>query len=516
MRGMSMTNHRKKADHSAASSVASYILALLTLAALCLAFVYAVTTIYVNDLIIGPVLGLVNVVQVLALAMLFLPLRQLYERLLRKVLYVHNYDSDAFFGRLNRTLLSTTDLRVLLQRSSIEIASTLQARQVFFFIHQSDNHYISTGTARHSNLTKTDVADIDEWFRSHQGWLLNRLDLAKDDSLRRMMVSHKLQTIVSLVRSGELIGYLCLGETVHGMNYTIRDEAVLQAISDELVIAIQNALSVQQVRELNDTLQQRIDSATRELRSSNAQLQQLDKAKDEFVSMASHQLRTPLTSVKGYLSMVLEGDAGKISDAQAHLLNEAFTSSERMVHLISDFLNVSRLQTGKFLIDKRPVDLAKVISQELDSLSSSAQSRHLKYLYHPPHDVPVLLLDEDKIRQVIMNFCDNALYYSTEHSTIHVNLVVNKDTVRFEVVNVGIGVPRAEQSQLFTKFYRASNARRQRPDGTGVGLFLAKKVIDAHDGKVLFESVEGKGSTFGFTLPLDELRVRSETDDLKD
>lgn len=511
-----MTRRQRKATRPAASSVASYILALLTLAALCLGFVYAVTTIYVNDVVIGPVLGLVNVVQVLVLAMLFLPLRQLYERLLRRVLYVHNYDSDAFFGRLNRTLLSTTDLRLLLQRSSVEIASTMQARQAFFFIHQSDDHYISTGTSHHSHLAKEDVIQIDQWFDTQKSWIVNRLDLASDNDLRRMMVSHKLETIVSLVRSGQLIGYLCLGSTVHGMNYTVRDEAVLQAISDELVIAIQNALSVQQVRELNETLQQRIDSATRELRASNAQLQHLDKAKDEFVSMASHQLRTPLTSVKGYLSMVLEGDAGKITESQAHLLSEAFTSSERMVHLISDFLNVSRLQTGKFLIDKRPVDLAKVISQELDSLLTSAASRHLRYAYHAPKDFPLLMLDEDKIRQVIMNFCDNALYYSTEQTTIEVSLRLEGDRVCFDVTNIGIGVPKAEQSQLFTKFYRASNARRQRPDGTGVGLFLAKKVIDAHEGTVVFESTEGKGSTFGFSLPLEQLRVRSETNNLKD
>src|SRR5690606_37795654 len=117
------------------------------------------------------------------------------------------------------------------------------------------------------------------------------------------------------------------------------------------------------------------NEATSELRSSNAQLQRLDEAKDEFISMASHQLRTPLTSIKGYVSMILDGDAGKVSDSQKHFLKEAFLSSERMVRLINDFLNVSRVQTGKFLIERKPINLAKLVSQELDSLEISAASR---------------------------------------------------------------------------------------------------------------------------------------------
>jgi anti-sigma regulatory factor (Ser/Thr protein kinase) len=123
-------------------------------------------------------------------------------------------------------------------------------------------------------------------------------------------------------------------------------------------------------------------------------------------------------------------------------------------------------------------------------------------------------IDEGKIRQVIMNFADNALYYSTQGTKITVKLAIEGTNVVFTVKDTGIGVPRSEQAQLFTKFYRASNARKQRPDGTGVGLFLAKKVIDAHGGSVLFESVEGKGSTFGFRVPLEELRASTDTDNL--
>ena len=225
------------------------------------------------------------------------------------------------------------------------------------------------------------------------------------------MVSHKMSMFVPLFRRDSLLGYIFIGDSVARMR-SKNHMKLMDSVADEISIAIQNAVSMHAVRELNATLQQKISDATRELKASNAQLQRLDTAKDEFVSMASHQLRTPLTSVKGYISMVLEGDAGPVSDAQKQLLEQAFLSSERMVRLIADFLNVSRLQTGKFIVDAHPVDLAKVVSQELDSLKTNAASRGLTFRYTPPKKLAMITLDEDKIRQVIMNFCDNALYYS--------------------------------------------------------------------------------------------------------
>jgi signal transduction histidine kinase len=218
--------------------------------------------------------------------------------------------------------------------------------------------------------------------------------------------------------------------------------------------------------------------------------------------MASHQLRTPLTSIKGYISMMLEGDVGKVTEEQKYVLNEAFVSSERMVRLIGDFLNVSRLQTGKFVIDKHPVDLALLVEREVDALVQNARARGITFEYKKPTGIPVLDLDENKIQQVVMNFADNAIYYSKEKAKITVTLKKVDGFVEFRVVDTGIGVPKAEQVHLFNKFFRATNARKARPDGTGVGLFLAKKVIDDHKGEVIFESEEGKGSTFGFRLPL--------------
>ncbi len=252
-------------------------------------------------------------------------------------------------------------------------------------------------------------------------------------------------------------------------------------------------------------LREQVEAATKELRHANAKLKKLDETKDEFVSMASHQLRTPLTSIKGYLSMVLEGDAGKITSDQRILLEQAFTSSERMVTLIGDFLNVSRLQNGKFIIDRAESDLSKIVSGEVHLIQEVAKARDIGIAYHMPSHFPLLYIDGDKMRQVMMNFLDNAVYYSPEHTTIAVRLYTSDGFAICEIVDHGIGVPVDAQKKLFSKFFRAENARRQRPDGTGIGLYLAKKIIDGHGGRVVFHTAEGEGSTFGFRLPIKKL-----------
>ena len=246
----------------------------------------------------------------------------------------------------------------------------------------------------------------------------------------------------------------------------------------------------------------------RQHKESNEKLKALDEAKDDFVSMASHQLRTPLTAIKGYTSMVLEGDAGKINATQRNLLEQSFASSQRMVFLIADLLNVSRLKTGKFVIETAPTNLAEVVGQEISQLTETAASRKLKLTYKMPKKFPSLMIDETKTRQVIMNFIDNAIYYTPAGGKISVELTETPASVEFRVIDNGIGVPRSEKPHLFTKFYRAANARTARPDGTGLGLFMAKKVIIAQGGAIIFESEEGKGSTFGFIFPKSSLAVK--------
>ena len=478
----------------------TYTLVLMTLAGVYLGLAFAFSAVFSNNLF-SPTQITSNIAISLLLAFIFQPVKRFFDKVTNKVFYKDNYNTDDFFARLNKTLSFTTDLRGLFERVSYEIGNTLKAEQVFFFIYtNADGNYISAGTEKHHHLPKHDAVLIEEASKG-KDIIISASSLNVNDPIRRMMISHRIELVLPLMQDDAVIGYLCLGDHLTS-GYTNRDIKALNTLSDELIIAIQNALAVHEIRELNATLQQRITNATKELRSKNAILLHLDKIKDEFISMASHQLRTPLTSVKGYLSMVIEGDAGKITASQKQLLDQAFMSSENMVHLINDFLNVSRIQAGKFIIDKSPVDLSLLVEQEINSLRPNAEARGMKFEYNKPEKFPIIDLDDGKTRQVVMNFADNAIYYSHDNSKITISLSVEGDEAVFTVKDTGIGVPTKEREHLFSKFYRASNAKVQRPDGTGVGIFLAKRVISEQGGEIIFESVEGKGSTFGFRIPI--------------
>jgi len=510
--GYAIVRHRLFDVRLAAVRSVAYALSIVTLAAIYYTIAYFVSAaLFSGEMTSAVSISPINILLALVLSFVFQPIKNFFDKITNDVFYRDRYNSDDFFARFNEVLSTTTDLRGLLQRSATEIAATLKASQAFFYVQYNHVHHVSSGTEHHSNIPVRDAHQLNEYVKQSGSEIIVTDLLPDDDPIHRMLISHKVAVLMPLMRKDVVVGYLALGEQLSS-GYTSRDIKVLNTISDELVIAIQNALSVQEVKDVNIHLQQRIDAATKELRASNAQLRHLDTTKDEFLSMASHQLRTPLTSVKGYISMVLEGDAGKVSDMQKHLLSEAFVSSERMVHLIHDFLNVSRLQTGKFMLETRPIDLVKLVDAEVSSLVRTAEARNMKLKFTHSGDMPVLNIDENKIQQVVMNYIDNAIFYSHEQTTILVSLRRDGDMAELRVHDTGIGVPKHEQAQLFTKFYRASNARKQRPDGTGVGLYLAKKVVTAHGGEVLFESQEGKGSTFGFRLPISKLEVTSSAE----
>ncbi|OBJ90560.1 hypothetical protein A9W96_22880 [Mycobacterium sp. 1245852.3] len=493
----------------------SYAASLLTLSVVYYLVAYLISTTVLGGHLARAInANPVTVILVLAfaLAFLFRPVKRFFDTVTDDIFYHDRYQVEDFFARFGELLTSAANLRSLLERAAAELATTFKAEQSFFVLHHADDviaRHMSAGTSGHSVLTAHDVALLDDYASEVISTVIVAKLLPDDHSaLRRMLWRQHIAVVMTLRHEGKAFGYVALGDRLSG-TYIKRDIDTLIGTSNELVIAIQNAFSLHRVTDLNATLEQRIAAATKELRRSNAKLKHLDEVKDEFMSMASHQLRTPLAGVKGNLSMVLEGDMGPLLPKQEQVLQDAFTSSDRMAGLVADFLNVSRIQTGKFVLEKTSLDLRTVTEQEVDRLRQMAATHHMRLELHVKGDDFTVVADESKVRQVIMNFIDNAIYYSHPESTITINLVRSQDAITLTVVDTGIGVPKAEQARLFKKFFRAKNARSQRPDGTGVGLFLAQKVISAHGGSLVFSSKEGEGSTFGFTLPIRSPTVAS-------
>lgn len=479
----------------------TYVITLGTISGVYAAGSYYISTIFsrLHNIALGDFL---NVLLIAIAITTYAPVKRVFDRLTNKFFYKDAYDPQSLFDELNRTLVSSLDIVYLMNESSRIISSHLKLETTLIVLKNGDGSFRLFG-AKEFPIARSE-ADRMRRSISKIPESVVVVDYLEHEHVQSILQKHNVAAIVRLTpnvqANDEGLGYIVLGSKRSGGPFTRQDVRTLDTVANELIIAVQNALRFEEIQQFNVTLQQRIEEATRRLRRTNDKLRQLDETKDDFISMASHQLRTPLTSVKGYVSMVIDGDAGPLTSLQRKLLNQSFISAQRMVYLISDLLNVSRLRTGKFVIEPVPTNLATMVQEEVVQLVETAKGRNLELIYHKPEHFPVVMLDETKIRQVIMNFIDNAIYYTPSGGHITINLVDKPQSIELTVSDDGIGVPKAEQHHLFSKFYRANNAKRARPDGTGLGLFMAKKVIAAQNGAIIFKSQEGKGSTFGFTF----------------
>jgi signal transduction histidine kinase len=425
-----------------------------------------------------------------------------FDTVTEQVFFQKPYNTQEAIDTITGLMVQVTTIDELLKKIAASLQGFVGAESVTVTLTEGTAAQRTAYTTRDKESSLTVPVLTQAFMLAHEQRVLvidDVIDEAIGDELSGVSIA-----MVSQLRSQTgLVGYVLFGYKQNGSSYTKRDTDFIDIVSDEFALAIQNMLRFQEIAEFNTELQHRIDEATSELRVSNKKLHDLDRSKDEFISMASHQLRTPLTAVKGYISMVLEGDVGSISDEQRQVLGQAYESSQRMVFLIGDFLNVSRLQTGKFELELSNINLADLAKEEVEQLTDTARSRQVTIQYKKPAALQVIKGDENKLRQVMMNFIDNAIFYSPPESVVEVRVYKEAGGIVFKVTDSGIGVPKTEQPKLFTKFFRASNARKQRPDGTGIGLYMAKKVVIAHGGTVVFESKVGSGSTFGFRLPLE-------------
>ena len=230
---------------------------------------------------------------------------------------------------------------------------------------------------------------------------------------------------------------------------------------------------------------------------------EVDRMKSEFVSLVSHELRTPLTSIKGYIDLLADGDAGELNEEQLEYLGIAKNNADRLVALINDLLDVSRIESGKVELQRTVVDLVGLIQNAASSLRPQieAKEQHLELdVSRTPHTV---LADADRVTQILTNLLSNAYKYTPVGGTISVTAQgEGKDMVRVEVKDTGIGLSSEEIGKLFTKFFRAKNRTTQEVGGTGLGLTITRSLVEMHGGEITVASVVGKGSTFSFTLPI--------------
>jgi len=227
---------------------------------------------------------------------------------------------------------------------------------------------------------------------------------------------------------------------------------------------------------------------------------ELNRAKSEFVSLASHQLKTPLTIIKWYIDMLNAGYADDVLEKQKEYLGKIYTNTERMVELVDAFLNVSRLELGVFAIKKEPINLRDKIESILKNLDPKIKEKNLKVSTIYAKSDFVISADFKIVQIIFENLISNAIKYTLADGEIRIQMQQNGREIVVSIADTGIGIPAAQQSKMFTKFFRADNVSTQKIDGTGLGLYLVKTLVEKMDGKIWFESTENKGSTFYVTF----------------
>jgi two-component system sensor histidine kinase BarA len=300
--------------------------------------------------------------------------------------------------------------------------------------------------------------------------------------------------------------HLSAGETVTPVAWRTSDEiGTLTGVFNAMAMTLQ--AREHELRELTHTLENRIEARTQELVAANAKLQELDRRKSFFVSTASHELRTPLTSMKVHLANVRDGIDGAVTDDQRRSLARVEANLTRLQGLIDELLDLSTIEMGQTSLRLEPVALGNVIAKAVEDLHPLASERRVRIVITlPSSDLPIMYADPNKLHQIILNLLHNAIKFSPPHSTVNIEITsLRNREIQISVRDVGPGLTPEEIEKVFQPFYRAAATPKQ-AKGAGLGLTIAKLLVELHHSRLQVETTPGEGSCFYFALQPAVLR----------
>jgi signal transduction histidine kinase len=432
----------------------------------------------------------------------FQPVKKFFDHVTDRIFFKDRYDSAAMITRISRLMAETVDIAALSNNVLEMVLNTIRIESGAMLIWNGDS-YVILASNNMETIRKIDSQTMAKLMKATSA--INA-ELGEKEALQSLLSKAKINIAIPFQGKDNTSGALLLGQKRSGDMYNSQDIQVLEAMGPELAIAIENARSYQQVRDFNTTLQHEIEKATEQLRSANEQLsrknhqlQQLDKLKDEFISVTSHELRTPLTAIRGYLWMVMHN---KKDDSAKLYMDRAYVSAERLIDLVNDTLDISRIESGRVLLNPESTKLPSLARLVVQELEPKATERHQHLTVKQATNLPTALCDADKVHQVLTNLIGNALKFTPEHGSITIHFYVDKQHIVTAITDTGPGISDSDQKRLFQKFSRLE-ATVGVP-GTGLGLYLCQQIIELSKGKIWMDSQIGQGSTFFFSLPISK------------
>lgn len=442
----------------------------------------------------------------------------LFERIANRYFYYTFYSYQKVLNDLGKQLTQILDIKRLSALIVDTLQKTMKLDKIIILIRRESGSYaVLKNVGFKSDGVISLVKDkflIGFLQRSRNPLVFDELFLLKNDAtqvenrkaikvLQKNMQKIEANVCLPLFRAKKIMGLIILGGKISGDAYSKEDLGLLDVLASQASIAIENAQLYGQVNDLSFNLQKKVDEQTKELVVAYNELKRTNRLKTEFLGMSSHQLRTPLTIIKGYLSMTLEGDYGKVPPKIRTVLDNVFLASQRLVKIVGDLLDVSRIDLGKMKLEKTTVQIEDIIKSCHEDMKMKAEEKGLKMIYKKPSSrLPKIEVDESKIRQVILNLIDNSIRYTIEG---HIVISVEKKNrnILIKIKDTGVGLSKDEQKDIFEGFTRGTAGINHFTEGAGLGLYVSKKYLDLHKGKVWSKSPgKGKGSTFYVEIPI--------------
>lgn len=261
----------------------------------------------------------------------------------------------------------------------------------------------------------------------------------------------------------------------------------------------------EELEDLNESLEARVRERTEELKKAYEELKELDKKKTEFISVAAHQIRTPVSGIKWIINMLLQEEVGSLSSDQKNFLQKAYTANERLLSIVNNLLDIDLINTDQAVYEFKEVDVFDLINKTIANLAAQANAKNIKIVWNKENkdtsNAGIIEADEKRFQSVLDNLIDNAIKYSSENDTVTIDTQRDEEDLTISIKDTGVGIPKDSETDIFKRFYRAPNAIRIHADGSGLGLFIAQNIIKRHNGIITFISDENKGSAFTISIP---------------
>lgn len=406
-----------------------------------------------------------------------------------------------------------------------EAAGFLGADRAALFWRDTATHRLSILASE--GLTETYLAEVDRYYERSAGGLVAKIgrpmviaDVQSDPRIAPELRAaatregFRSQLIIPLGQAGTLYGGLTLyWDAAPAADQLPVDLELAQLFADQATAALLSAATLDEARRRGDEAAHlaaerlhQLEEASEALTAALDEVMQLDRLKGDFLSAVSHELRTPLTTILGFAEFLDEGVAGPITTEQRRFIRQIGEAANHLTSLVDDLLDFARMEAGPFRLDPRPMDVVPLLEDALASMTTAADLAGLTLALDVKGEVPEVLADPPRLRQVCLNLLSNAVKFTPTGGCVVLRAYApDLTTVRVEVVDTGIGIPAESQRHLFKKFFRVQGGLTA-SKGTGLGLAIAKQLVEAQGGQIGVESEVGCGSTFWFTLPVSEGR----------